>query len=69
MVKDHLDHFFCLVGPGKILRPPLHIKLGLMKQFVKVLSTQRRRVFQVSLPTVSWSFRCLAEWILCKGQS
>jgi len=26
-----------LVEPSKILFPPLHIKLGLMKQFIKVL--------------------------------
>lgn len=26
-----------LVGPPKVLMPPLHIKLGLIKQFVKAL--------------------------------
>jgi hypothetical protein len=26
-----------LVGPQKVLSPPLHIKLGIMKQFVKAL--------------------------------
>lgn len=29
-----------LVDPAKVLLPPLHIKLGLMKQFVKALSKQ-----------------------------
>jgi hypothetical protein len=29
-----------LVDPGKVLLPPLHIKLGLMKQFVKALSKE-----------------------------
>ena len=28
-----------LVDPEKVLIPPLHIKLGLMKQFVKALDT------------------------------
>ena len=27
----------CLVDPKKVLLPPLHIKLGLMKQFIKAL--------------------------------
>jgi len=27
----------CLVDPGKVLLPPLHIKLGLMKQYIKAL--------------------------------
>lgn len=30
-------HFESLVDPKKVLLPPLHIKLGLMKQFVKAL--------------------------------
>ena len=29
-----------LVDPRKVLLPPLHIKLGLMKQFVKALSKE-----------------------------
>ena len=31
-----------LVEPSKILLPPLHIKLGLMKNFVKVLDREGR---------------------------
>ena len=31
-----------LVAPEKILIPPLHIKLGLMKQFTKALNTENR---------------------------
>ena len=31
-----------LVEPSKILLPPLHIKLGLMKNFVKALDTKDR---------------------------
>ena len=30
-------HFESLVDPKKVLLPPLHIKLGMMKQFVKAL--------------------------------
>ena len=30
-------HFESLVDPKKVLLPPLHIKLGMMKQFVKEL--------------------------------
>ncbi len=29
-----------MVDPGKVLLPALHIKLGLMKQFVKALSKE-----------------------------
>jgi len=29
-----------LVDPSKVLLPPLHIKLGLMKQFVKALDKE-----------------------------
>jgi len=28
----------CLVNPNKVLLPPLHIKLGLMKNFVKTMA-------------------------------
>jgi hypothetical protein len=30
-----------LIDPKKVLIPPLHIKLGLMKQFVKALPKER----------------------------
>ena len=30
-------HFESLVDPKKVLLPPLHIKLGMIKQFVKAL--------------------------------
>jgi hypothetical protein len=30
-----------LIDPKKVLRPPLHTKLGLMKQFVKALLKER----------------------------
>jgi len=36
-----------LVDPSKILIPPLHIKLGLMKQFVKVLSIKTANVLNI----------------------
>lgn len=35
-----------LVDPGNVLLPPLHIKLGLMKQFVKTLGKRKSRGFQ-----------------------
>ncbi|XP_019697397.1 uncharacterized protein LOC109503938 [Harpegnathos saltator] len=38
-----------LIEPSKILLPPLHIKLGLMKQFVKALNKgQMFRIFRTS---------------------
>ena len=36
-VGEKNDHFESLVDPKKVLLPPLHIKLGIMKQFVKTL--------------------------------
>ena len=34
-------HFESLIDPKKVLLPPLHIKLGMMKQFVKALPKDR----------------------------
>lgn len=35
---DSRDQYWSRKDPEKILLPPLHIKIGLMKQFVKALS-------------------------------
>ena len=35
-----------LVDPGNVLLPPLHIKLSLMKQFIKTLGTRDSRGFK-----------------------
>ena len=34
------------VNPDKVLMPPLHIKLGLMRNFVKVLAKQNSNGFE-----------------------
>lgn len=38
--------FNSLVAPSKVLLPPLHIKLGLMKQIVKAMKKQNSSAFQ-----------------------
>lgn len=45
-----------LVDPSKILLPPLHIKLGLMKQFIKALKNRESEAFEylkTKLPKLS----------------
>ena len=44
-----------LIEPSKYLLPPLHIKLGLMKQFVKALDKEQDcfRYLQEKFPTIS----------------
>ena len=41
--------------PEKVLLPPLHIKLGLMKQFVKALDKERHcfKYLCVKFPTIT----------------
>ena len=34
------------VNPNKVLMPPLHIKLGLMKNFVKAMAKHRSNSFE-----------------------
>jgi len=41
-----------LVPPTKVLLPPLHIKLGLMKQFVKTLDKEGNIIFLFAIITV-----------------
>ena len=36
-----------LVNPDKVLMPPLHIKLGLMKNFVKAMAKQNSNGFEL----------------------
>ena len=36
-----------LVNPNKVLIPPLHIKLGLMKNFVKAMAKQNSNGFEL----------------------
>ena len=41
----NFQHIF-LVNPDKVLMPPLYIKLGLMKNFVKALAKQNSNGFE-----------------------
>ena len=41
-----------LVNPDKVLMPPVHINLGLMKNFVKAMAKHRSEWLEISLQKV-----------------
>ena len=55
-------YFESLVDPKRVLLPPLHIKLGMMKQFVKALPKDGE-IFKY----LSSKFPCLSEVKLIEG--